>query len=89
MNPKTLKGIKLLSNPKVVSILKQIKESQPISVSHIYQKLRYEQSVTSTFLGKLREYNHVRTVREGERIYYSLNEEQIKEDFEGYVKDLG
>ena len=83
-----LKNIKILSNDKAHKILKHINENQPVSVTKIYKDLGYEQSETSTFLKKLRDANHVKSYREGKRIFYSVDKDNIKNTFEGYVREF-
>ena len=83
-----LKNIKILSNYKAHKILKHINENQPVSVTKIYKDLGYEQSETSTFLKKLRDANHVKSYREGKRIFYSVDKDNIKNTFEGYTREL-
>ena len=88
MKPNTLQGIKILSNEKAVKILKHINDNQPVSVTHIFKKLGYEQSETSTFLKKLRDSNHVTKYREGKNIFYSIDKDNIKSTFDGYMREL-
>ncbi len=88
MKSHTLKGIKILSNEKAVTILKHINDNQPVKVSDIYSDLGYIQSETSSFLKKLRDSNHVTHNREGKNIYYSIDKDNIKNTFEGYMREL-
>jgi DNA-binding transcriptional ArsR family regulator len=88
MKPHTLKGIKILSNEKAVKILKHINDNQPLSVTNIFKKLGYEQSETSSFLKKLRDANHVTHNPEGKNIFYSIDKDNIKNTFEGYMREL-
>jgi DNA-binding transcriptional ArsR family regulator len=60
-------------------ILLLINESQKITVTDIYIKLRLEQSVASQHLSILRKAGFVNTTREGKYIYYSVNTERIAE----------
>lgn len=60
-------------------ILKLIAETQKITVTDIYVKLRLEQSVASQHLSILRKAGFVITTREGKYIFYSVNTERIKE----------
>jgi DNA-binding transcriptional ArsR family regulator len=49
------------------------------SVSEIYKKLRLEQSVTSQHLAVLRKAGFVKTERDGQNIYYSVNYERLQQ----------
>jgi len=57
------------------------------SVSEIYGKLKLEQSVTSQHLALLRKAGFVKTQREGQNIFYSLNYERLKQ-VEGFAKAI-
>lgn len=48
-------------------------------VTNIYRRLRLEQSLTSTFLAMLRRANIVKTRRDGQTIYYSINYDHISQ----------
>lgn len=60
-------------------ILKLIDESNKITVTEIYVKLRLEQSVASQHLAILRKAGFVKTEREGKFIYYTVNTNRIEE----------
>ena len=64
-------------------ILSLIHDKGEITVSEIYARLRLEQSLTSSYLGMLRKGNIVKTRREGQSIYYSVNYDQISEITKG------
>ncbi len=54
-----------------------LEESQRMTVTDIYIKLRLEQSVASQHLAILRKAGVVRTDRQGKYIYYSLDNERL------------
>lgn len=60
-------------------IIKLLEENSKMTVTEIYIKLRLEQSVASQHLAILRRAGIVNTIREGKFIYYSLNQDRIKE----------
>ncbi|MEO6136379.1 MAG: metalloregulator ArsR/SmtB family transcription factor [Ginsengibacter sp.] len=60
-------------------IIKTIFEHKRITVTELYVKLRLEQSVASQHLAILRKAEIVSTVREGKFIFYTINEDRIKE----------
>lgn len=60
-------------------MLRLIDESNKITVTDIYIKLRLEQSVASQHLAILRKAGFVKTSREGKYIYYSVNPERLNE----------
>lgn len=60
-------------------ILKLIDESNKITVTEIYVKLRLEQSVASQHLAILRKAGFVKTERNGKFIYYTVNTNRIEE----------
>ena len=68
-------------------ILKIINETNKITVTDIYVKLRLEQSVASQHLAILRKAGIVSTQREGKFIYYIINNERIGA-IEEFVKNL-
>ncbi len=67
-----------------------LSKTDPLKLAlYLIQKdLGYEQSETSTFLKKLRDANHVKSYREGKRIFYSVDKDNIKNTFEGYVREF-
>lgn len=60
-------------------MLALIARSGEISVTHIYVRLRIEQSVASQHLAILRAARLVNTRREGKKIFYSVNFDRVKE----------
>lgn len=54
-----------------------LEESQRMTVTDIYIKLRLEQSVASQHLAILRKAGVVKTDRQGKYIYYSLDNERL------------
>ena len=72
--------IRALFHPLRQNILKTIKNNgNEMNVTSIYRKLKIEQSVASQHLAILRKQGFVDTRREGKVIYYSVNENAIKE----------
>jgi DNA-binding transcriptional ArsR family regulator len=71
--------LRALNNPKRQTIIKLIKERQPIKVTDIYKKLNIEQAVASQQLAILREGRFVNTKRDGHIIYYSLNYDRFEQ----------
>ncbi|MEP7253049.1 MAG: metalloregulator ArsR/SmtB family transcription factor [Ginsengibacter sp.] len=68
-------------------IIKTIFESQKLTVTQLYVKLRLEQSVASQHLAILRKAGIVKTNRDGKFIYYSINPQRI-ESINDFVKKL-
>lgn len=60
-------------------IIKLLDESQKMTVTEIYVKLRLEQSVASQHLAILRRACIVSTTRDGKFIYYSVNYQRLAE----------
>ncbi len=58
-------------------IIELLSESEPMTVTDIYVKLRLEQSVASQHLAILRRAGIVLTDRKGKYIYYTLNTEKL------------
>jgi DNA-binding transcriptional ArsR family regulator len=58
-------------------IIDLLEESETLTVTDIYIKLRLEQSVASQHLAILRRAGVVATEREGKFIYYSLDRERL------------
>jgi ArsR family transcriptional regulator, virulence genes transcriptional regulator len=69
------------------SMIKLLEESEEMTVTELYVKLRLEQSVASQHLAILRRAGVVNTRREGKFIYYSLNKERIAE-IAGMIDEL-
>lgn len=70
-------------------IIKTINESQQLTVTQLYVKLRLEQSVASQHLAILRKAGIVSTERDGKFIYYSINKPRIASINEFVNKLLG
>ncbi|HMS52298.1 MAG TPA: metalloregulator ArsR/SmtB family transcription factor, partial [Chitinophagales bacterium] len=62
-------------------------ESEKLTVTEIYVKLRLEQSVASQHLAILRRAGVVVTERDGKYIYYTLNHDRINE-ISGLIEEL-
>lgn len=72
--------IRALLHPLRQDILTKIKENgNRMNVTEIYVKLRIEQSVASQHLAILRKEGFVDTERDGKTIWYSVNNDNIKE----------
>ncbi len=84
---KSIAILKALNHKLRLQMLKLIDESQKITVTEIYVKLRIEQSVASQHLAMLRRANIVTTKREGKFIYYFINYNRV-EEITNFVKDL-
>lgn len=61
-----------------LKILEFLNEKGESAVTPIYNKLRLEQSLASMYLGLLRKSGLVKTRRDGQKIYYSVNHEKIQ-----------
>jgi len=61
------------------SIIELLQETDKLTVTEIYVKLRLEQSVASQHLAILRRAGVVKTSRDGKFIYYSLSPERLGE----------
>lgn len=70
-----------------LQIVKLIQETEKITVTEIYVKLRLEQSVVSQHLAILRRAALVTTQRDGKFIYYTINYTRMKE-LVTFVDDL-
>ena len=68
-------------------IIDLLEESDTMTVTDIYIKLRLEQSVASQHLAILRRAGVVNTDRHGKFIYYSLNRERL-DQISQLVEDL-
>lgn len=78
--------VRALYHPLRQSILVLINENgNRMNVTDIYVKLRIEQSVASQHLAILRNEGFVTTEREGKTIWYSTNEQAIK----NFVANVG
>lgn len=61
------------------AMIELLHESDRLTVTEIYVKLRLEQSVASQHLAILRRAGVVNTHREGKYIYYSINTDRLVE----------
>lgn len=68
-------------------MIKLLDESERMTVTEIYVKLRLEQSVASQHLAILRRAGIVITQRDGKFIYYAINYERVAE-VNQFVEDL-
>ena len=68
-------------------IIKVIHESNKLTVTEIYVRLRLEQSVASQHLAILRRAGIVTTKREGKFIYYTINKQRV-EAIDEFVRNL-
>ncbi|MEN9448712.1 MAG: hypothetical protein RJA25_2002 [Bacteroidota bacterium] len=68
-------------------ILNLIHQEKTMTVTHIYARLRLEQSVASQHLTVLRKSGVVKTVRNGKFIFYSINYDRLHEII-GLSKEL-
>ncbi|MDG2448916.1 MAG: metalloregulator ArsR/SmtB family transcription factor [Saprospiraceae bacterium] len=68
-------------------IIDLLEESDTMTVTDIYIKLRLEQSVASQHLAILRRAGVVITERQGKFIYYSLDQDRLAQ-ISGLVEDL-
>lgn len=71
--------LRALNNPLRHKLLELIEAKGKVMVSEIYAKLKIEQSVASQQLGILRRAEVVTAVRDGQKIYYSVNGKRIAE----------
>ena len=68
-------------------MIKLLDESEKMTVTEIYVKLRLEQSVASQHLAILRKAAFVKTTRDGKFIYYAVNTDRLQE-LNQFVGDL-
>ncbi|HLL43528.1 MAG TPA: metalloregulator ArsR/SmtB family transcription factor [Segetibacter sp.] len=68
-------------------MIKLLDESERMTVTEIYVKLRLEQSVASQHLAILRRAGIVITQRDGKFIYYAINYDRVAE-VNQFVEDL-
>ena len=61
------------------AIIKLLSENEKMHVTDVYVQLRLEQSVASQHLAILRRAGIVITERKGKYIYYTLNQDRLKE----------
>lgn len=80
----TLRAVNHKLRKQIINLLE---DSNKLTVTEIYVKLRLEQSVASQHLAILRRAGVVKTTRDGKFIYYSLNKKRILEISE-LIEDL-
>ncbi|MBA2360662.1 MAG: helix-turn-helix transcriptional regulator [Actinobacteria bacterium] len=73
----TVETFRALADPVRLELLAQIAARGPLCVCHLQDDLPYSQSRISKHLGTLRRANLVTTRREGNWIYYSVDEEAL------------
>lgn len=71
--------LKLLSNPHRLAIMCYLGGGAEMSVTKIGQRVGLSQSALSQHLAKLREHRIVKTRRDQQTIYYSLNSYQAEQ----------
>lgn len=84
---KTAIVLRSLNHKLRQQIIKAIHESNKLTVTEIYVKLRLEQSVASQHLAILRRAGIVSTKREGKFIYYTINKQRV-EAIDEFVHNL-
>ena len=84
---KTSLVLRSLNHKLRQQIIKIIHESDKLTVTEIYVKLRLEQSVASQHLAILRRAGIVSTKREGKFIYYTINTQRV-EAIDEFVHNL-
>ena len=76
---KSAEILKVMAHPIRLAIIELLHHKGESSVTDIYQVLEVEQSVVSYHLKNLRMVNIVNSKREGTKIYYSIDSEQVIE----------
>ena len=71
--------LRALNHKLRLSLLNTIRNYGEIKVTDLYVEHRLEQSGVSQHLAILRKANIVNTTRDGKCIYYSVNEDRIKD----------
>jgi DNA-binding transcriptional ArsR family regulator len=59
-------------------IIKLLEQTNQMTVTEIYVKLRVEQSVASQHLAIMRKAGYLNTSRDGKNIFYSINKDRLK-----------
>lgn len=80
----TLRAINHQLRQEIISLLDK---DGKMTVTDIYVKLRLEQSVASQHLAILRRAGVLKTERDGKFIYYSVNNDRLKE-ISSFIEDL-
>lgn len=84
---KTASIIRAVNHKLRQSIIKLLEETETLTVTEIYIKLRIEQSVASQHLAILRRANFLKTERKGKKIFYSLNNAYL-DQINKFIKNL-
>lgn len=71
--------LRALNHKTRQAMLNFMEEKKETRVTDIYKKLKLEQSLASSYLGLLRRAGVVKTRRDGQVIYYSVNHQRIAE----------
>jgi DNA-binding transcriptional ArsR family regulator len=71
--------INAINHRRRQSILKFIRQNQPVIVTDIYKKLKLKQSITSQNLSVLRKTGFVVAERKQRNIFYSVNHSKFEE----------
>ena len=84
---KTAIILRALNHQLRQQIFKLLDEKKKLTVTHIYESLKLEQSVASQHLAILRRAGIVKTEREGKFVFYKLNYDRIAQ-IDRSIKDL-
>lgn len=71
--------LKVIAHPIRLAIIELLFKQGKLSVTDIYQQLEVEQSVISYHLKNLRMVNVVESDRQGTKIYYSIDNDDVIE----------
>ena len=85
---KSAEILKAIAHPIRLAIIELLHKKGGSSVTDIYQLLEVEQSVVSYHLKNLRMVNVVLSKRQGTKIYYSLESENVVNIFNN-ISELG
>ena len=75
--------LRALNHKTRQAILNFIEEKKETRVTDIYKKLKLEQSLASSYLALLRRAQVVKTRRDGQVIYYSVDHQRLAEVTKG------
>lgn len=84
---KTVLVLRAVNHKLRLKIIKMLTDKEQMSVTEIYVKLRLEQSVASQHLAIMRRAGVVKTARSGKNIFYSLNQERLK-NISRFIHDI-
>jgi len=76
---KTVLVLRAVNHPLRQEIIYVVRRQGKLKVTDIYTILKLEQSLASQHLALLRRIGVVNTTREGKNIYYSVDEERLRE----------